>query len=89
LDTEIDNDDDDEEVIDDSTAKIESKVDWLLPEIRKHESTMDSFNRLTLQRPWIPFNSGKTAMNDLDREEATLFESMKGNYRRNVSPRAR
>jgi hypothetical protein len=68
---------------------IDQKLDWLVPEIRRKESTMDAFKRLTLQRPWIPFHSGTGPRSLVDDEELQLFESMKGNYTRKTSPRNR
>jgi hypothetical protein len=80
-DEEEDNDDVADETGGIDMNKVDSKVDWLVPEIRRKESTMDAFNRLTLQRSWIPFHSGKGRRTAVDDKEADLFESMKGNYK--------
>ena len=68
---------------------VEEKLDWLVPEIQRKESTMDAFKRLTLQRPWIPFHSGSTEMTPMDHKEASLFAAMKGRYNRKAAPRSR
>ena len=89
---DIDEDDGESEVDVESSApnaKVEATLEWLGPEIQRKESTMDAFKRLTLQRPWIPFHSGRTPKTALDREEEMLFETMKGNYNRRASPRGR
>ena len=57
-----------------------------MPQIIQRESTMDAFKRLTNQRPWIPFNVGGNTK--LDREEASLFDSLHSSYKRKSDPRA-
>jgi hypothetical protein len=65
---------------------IESKLQVILPLIRNRETTMDAFKRLTNQAPWIPFNVG--GKDDVDLEEATLFDEMHVHYNRKSAPRS-
>jgi hypothetical protein len=73
---------------DDDVDGLDAKLDWLVPEIRRKESTMDAFKRLTLQRPWIPFHSGTGQKTLIDHKELSLFESMKVHFNRHAPPRS-
>ena len=68
---------------------IEAKLEHLVPEVRRKESTMDAFKRLTLQRPWVPFFKGTGTKTAIDTEEEQLFEAMKSQYSRKASPRSK
>ena len=72
--------------LDEASKKIEKTVESLVPEIRKKETTLDAFKRLTQHQEWIPFNVGGTS--PLDREEQFLFASLQSSYNRHASPRA-
>ena len=84
----MEEDDDNSVSSENDNIEVEKKLDWLVPEIRRRESTMDAFNRLTLQRPWIPFHSGKGRKTAVDDEEEALFEAMKVKYNRRAPPRS-
>ena len=68
----------------DVDVRTDATVKLILPEIRKRESTMDSFKQLTQQQPWIPLNIGGRHLAD---EEASLFDSM--NFRYKIKDAAR
>jgi hypothetical protein len=73
-----------EEVADDGDhvdpPTLERRVVELLPEIRRSETTMEAYERLTNKQPWIPFNSGNCTMTEVDRAEVDLFEEMRCDY---------
>jgi len=55
-----------------------------VPELIQHETTYESFSRLTQQQPWMPFRNPKEAslFNDTDKAEYKLFDEMKESYDR-------
>jgi len=70
-------------------AATQRKVVALSTETFKPESTMESFIRLTNQQEWVPFNHSRTQQKTAkDSEEASLFESLQGQYNRHVAPSA-
>jgi hypothetical protein len=63
--------------------RIDAKVQVILPLLRNRETTMDAFKRLTNQAPWIPFNVG--GKDEVDLEEATIFDQMHVQYNRRTT----
>ena len=65
----------------------EEKIARLLPEIQARESTMQAFQRLTNNQPWIPFHSAVGPRSRLQEAEIALFEEMAKDYNYKLSPR--
>lgn len=72
--------------LDADSRELEEKVEQIVPEIYKRESTMEAFKRLTNHQQWVPFVVGGTTVTD--QVEAELFDSMHDRYRRDVTPSA-
>ena len=67
-------------------AEIAVEVSTIVPTIlRKNESTMEAFTRLTGNTQWIPFHKGPPR-NELEKAENALFEELQKPYKANFSP---
>ena len=69
------------------TVAIDIRVKALLPEVRKRETTMQAFSRLTRMQPWIPFYHGTGPLTASQQEEVILWEAMSQDYKRKLPPR--
>lgn len=71
-----------------NAREIEIQLSRLIPDIYRHESTLDCFNRLTDNQPWVPFHKGTRVKTAIDIEEAAVFETMHVEYSRFRTPSA-
>ena len=55
--------------------------------IEKNETAFETFSRLTLTQPWVPFKDPKeiSAFSDIDRAEMALFDDLQSNCDRNAT----
>jgi hypothetical protein len=61
---------------------IVAEIKKLLPDVNGQESPMQTFQQLTNQRPWIPFQllNSTQVESETDKAEKALFDSMKDDY---------
>ena len=71
------------------TVAIDVKVRAALAAVRKKETTMQAFQRLTNNQPWIPFYHGVGPLTLLQQEERKLWDEMASDYKRKLLPRHR
>ena len=63
-------------------TKFETEVASALPRVLDGESTMEAWQRLTQQRPIIPFKNPRLPLTALDKAECALFDELQVNYNR-------